>query len=352
MNLVAVIMAGGAGTRFWPVSTEDRPKQFLALTGSRSLLQMSYDRVADLVGPERVLVLTSDRYTALVAEQLPEIPAANIVGEPCRRDTAGAVALAAVLVAHRFGKESTMAVLTADHVITPLEEFHRALREAAEGCQSGGLYTLGITPTYPATGFGYLEMGEALDTGSLPHYRLERFKEKPDLETAKTFLEQGGFYWNSGMFVWKTSTIVEQFRRHLPAHLDILEPVVPQMETEQGLEVLARAFAALEKTSVDFAILEKAADIRAVIPNISWDDVGGWQAIGKYLEDSDGNQTLGRTVTRDAKGNVVFNECSAEDVVLIGVEDLVVVRSAEGTLVVHKDHLDSLKSVVAEVTSP
>lgn len=345
--LVAVIMAGGAGTRFWPASTEECPKQFLALTGPRTLLQMSYDRVVDLVGPERVLVLTNQRYTGLVASQLPELPPSNIIGEPHRRDTAGAVALAAVLAEHRFGSESCMAVLTADHVIGPLEEFHRALKEAVEGCEDGCLYTLGIQPTYPATGFGYLETGEALEIGTLSHFKLKRFKEKPDLETARTFLEQGGFYWNSGMFVWRTQDIVAEFERHLPEHLETLRPVVGSLDAGQDQTPFEKAFERLSKTSVDFAILEKATDVRAVIPKITWDDVGGWLAIGKYLEnDSQGNQRLGSVTAEDAAGNVVFNQTDSEPVVLIGVKDLVVVRAEEGTLVVHKDHLDSLKGVV------
>lgn len=346
-SLVAVIMAGGAGTRFWPASTEECPKQFLALTGPRTLLQMSYDRVVDLVGPERVLVLTNQRYLDLVASQLPEVPVANIIGEPHRRDTAGAVALAAVLAEHRFGSDSCMAVLTADHVIGPLDEFHRAILEAVQGCRSGSLYTLGIQPTYPATGFGYLEMGEPLEEGALPHFKLKRFKEKPDLETAREFLERGGFYWNSGMFVWRTRDIIAEFEQHLPAHLATLRPVVGCLDGPGDHTPFALAFEKLSRTSVDFAILEKAAEVRAVIPKISWDDVGGWQAIGTYLEDdAQQNQTLGKVLTHEARGNVVFNQAGAEPIVLIGVQDLIVVRAQEGTLVVHKDHLDSLKAVV------
>lgn len=344
-ELVVVIMAGGAGTRFWPLSTEARPKQFLALTGERTLLQMSFDRVKDLVEPDRVFVLTSAHYTDLVARQLPELPAENIVGEPCRRDTAAAVALAALLVESRHpGK--TMVVLTADHVIEPVEEFHRALLEAASNCGDRVLYTLGIRPTYPATQFGYLEMDKAVKGGELEHFSLRRFKEKPDLKTAESFLENGTYYWNSGMFVWRTSDILAEFQEHLPAHLKTLEPVIKDI----GKDPFAQAFAQLQAVSVDFAILEKARRIQAVIPKIDWDDVGGWLAAAKYLEsDQSRNSTKGRVACSESAGNTVFLEDSQEEILLLGVSDLVVVRSEGRTLVAHKDQLDLLKASLARL---
>lgn len=342
---VAVIMAGGAGTRFWPLSTEDRPKQFLALTGHRTLIQMSFDRIVDLVGPERVLVLTSEAYVDLVAEQLPEIPRRNIVGEPCRRDTAAAVALAALLVQHRFG-EVPMIVLTADHVIEPQSEFHLALREALEHCGDGTLYTLGIRPTYPATQFGYLEMGESLDLGELSHYALSRFKEKPNSEAAREFVASGGYYWNSGMFVWQTLDILSEFERHLPEHLAILRPIVDAV----GEARFADGFSKLQPISVDFAILEKAARIQAVIPRIQWDDVGGWLAVAGYMEqDERGNAVRGSVVGLESTRNTVFSEVESEKIVLLGVSDLVVVRSGDRTLVAHKDQLDLIKAAVLEL---
>ncbi len=253
---VAVIMAGGAGTRFWPLSTQERPKQFLALTGERTLIQMSFDRVVDLVGADRVLVLTSQAYVQLVAEQLPELAPANIVGVPCRKDTAGAVALAALLVKHRFG-DVPMIILTADHVISPIADFHQALGEAISFCGNGTLYTLGIQPTYPATQFGYLHMADRLEQGELPHYKLRAFKEKPDRETAVDFIKSGEFYWNSGMFVWQTSDILAEFEAHLPRHLELLRPVIGRV----GESDFAEAFGHLQPISVEFANLKKASSI-------------------------------------------------------------------------------------------
>lgn len=346
MKTVVTIMAGGAGTRFWPLSTEERPKQFLSLVGERSLLQMSFDRVRGLVPLDQVMVLTNESYEDLVAAQLPEIPRRHIIGEPSRRDTAAAVALAALMTEHRFGP-AIMVLLTADHVISPLENFQAALREAVEGAQQGGLYTLGIRPTYPATGFGYLQMGQPLAGGRLPHFRVDRFKEKPSQEVAEVLLESGNYFWNSGMFVWRSDQILEEFSRNLPAHLEILGPVMPSMGTEKGALELRAAFDKLERISVDYAILEKATDVRAVIPDITWDDVGGWRAVAQYLSlDNSGNRLHGSVWSEEANHNVVFSEDPEEKVLLLGVEDLVVVRSGKRTLVAHRDRLDSLKLAV------
>lgn len=346
MKIVVTIMAGGAGTRFWPLSTEERPKQFLSLVGERSLLQMSFDRVRGLVPPEQVMVLTNESYEELVAAQLPEIPRSHIIGEPSRRDTAAAVALAALMTEHRFGP-ATMVLLTADHVISPLENFQAALLEAVHGCQQGGLYTLGIRPTYPATGFGYLQMGQSLPGGKLPHFRVDRFKEKPSQEVAEVFLESGNYFWNSGMFVWRSDQILSEYARNLPAHLQILSPVTADMGTEKGALELRAAFDKLERISVDYAILEKAEDVRAVIPDITWDDVGGWRAVAQYLSlDNSGNRLHGSVWSEEANHNVVFSEDPEEKVLLLGVEDLVVVRSGRRTLVAHRDRLDSLKMAV------
>jgi mannose-1-phosphate guanylyltransferase len=346
VKIVVTIMAGGAGTRFWPLSTEERPKQFLSLVGERSLLQMSFDRVAGLVPPEQVMVLTNESYEELVAGQLPEIPRENIIGEPIRRDTAAAVALATLMTRHRFG-DATMVLLTADHVISPVENFQAALMEAVKGCQRGGLYTLGIRPTYPATGFGYLQMGQTITGGRLPHYQVDRFKEKPNQEVAEVFLESGIYYWNSGMFVWTTEQILADFQRNLPAHIEILQPVMAHMGTDLGRMELLSAFEKLERISIDYAILEKSHDVRAVIPDITWDDVGGWRAVAQYLSlDGFGNRLHGSVWSEEANHNVVFSEDPAEKVLLLGVEDLVVVRSGTRTLVAHRDRLDSLKLAV------
>ncbi len=347
-DLAVVIMAGGSGTRFWPVSTEARPKQFLTLFGDRSMLQRTYDRVAGLVPPERVLVLTSARFTDLVAEQLPELPAGNIVGEPVPRDTSGAVALAAVLCRARFG-DPVMAVLTADHRIEPAEAFHAALRSAARGArESGALYTFGVAPSYPATGYGYLESGQRLDAdGDVEHFELLRFREKPDRATAERFLATGRHSWNSGMFVWTTAAIWDAIEAHLPDHARHLAPLAEADGTDRWEDALRAGFEPLPKISIDFGVMEKAAAVRMVRATFEWSDVGGWLALEEFLAaDEHGNTARGELHALDAAGNLVFCEDAAETVALVGVEDLVVVRSGPRTLVTRRDTAEQIKALV------
>ena len=349
-DLVAVIMAGGAGTRFWPLSTEARPKQFLRLFGQRTLLQLSYDRLASMIPPEQILVLTSGRFMDLVAEQLPELPAGNIIGEPMRRDTSAAVALAALLCRKRFGNP-VMGVFTSDHLIEPTEELERAVRSAAAQAAASdrALYTFGIQPAYPATGFGYLERGELLlDEDGIQHFRLQRFKEKPALTTAKEYVESGKYYWNSGMFVWTVDAILAELGRLMPDHLRHLEPAVERDGRPDWEQALHDGFDPLVKTSIDFGVMEKAGEVRCVVPRFQWSDVGGWLALEEHLEqDEHGNAHLGCLTDLDAHSNLVFCEDPKETVALVGVENLVVVRAGDKTLITHRDKTEAVKALVA-----
>lgn len=342
-DLVAVIMAGGAGTRFWPVSTESRPKQFLSLVGDRTLLQQSYDRLHGLT--DQVLVLTAGHYLGLVQEQLPQVHA---VGEPVRRDTAAAVALAALLCRKLYG-DVTMLVLTADHVIAPIERFQACLVSAARSArESGRLYTFAIPPTRPETGYGYLELGPPLDDrpDGIRHHELASFREKPDRATAEGFLEQGRFYWNSGMFCWTVASILAEFEVNLPRHLQLLAPAVDAYGTASFPAELERCFAQLEPISVDYAIMEKAQRRAAVVAEFDWSDVGGWLALEPFLQHRDENAFRGRLACHEAGGNIVFSEEEQELVSLVGVENLVVVRSGNRTLVAHRDRLEEVKKLV------
>jgi mannose-1-phosphate guanylyltransferase len=344
-------MAGGAGTRFWPLSTGSRPKQFLNLFGERSLLQLSYDRLAGLVPPERVLVLTNEALAPLVQEQLPGLPAGNVIGEPHRRDTAAAVALAALLCRRRFGNP-VMAALTADHLIRPVEEFQRTLLSAAKAAQAGPfLYTFGIRPTYPASCYGYLELGERLgEEEGIEHFRLLRFKEKPDRRTAGTYLESGRYLWNSGMFVWTVQTVLDELERQLPGHLRLLGPAVEREGAPDWKAALSGAFEGLEATSIDFGVMEGAKNLRAVAARFYWSDVGGWLGLEEFLEkDSSGNAHRGALEALDASGNLVFCEDSSETVALIGVEGLVVVRAGNRTLIVPRERAEEIKALVKRI---
>jgi len=348
-RLVAVIMAGGMGTRFWPLSTPARPKQFVTLFGERSLLQMSFDRLRGLVPPERILVLTNAAHVAIAREQLPELPEGHIIGEPVRRDTAAAVALAAVLVRERFG-DSVILTLTADHLIEPTEIFQQDLVSAARQVAAADVfYTFGIRPAYPATVYGYLETGAAVaaDDG-IEHFELRQFKEKPDLETARRYVDSGRFLWNSGMFVWKAATILREIRTWLPGHSEALEPLGGCDGTPRWQEALEKAFAGIRPISIDYGVMEKTrTPLRCVASRFSWSDVGGWPALGDLLaRDSRGNAVRGTLRAIDASGNLVFSEAPGETVALIGVEGLIVVRSGNRTLVARKEDADRIRELL------
>jgi mannose-1-phosphate guanylyltransferase len=350
-DMVVVIMAGGVGTRFWPLSTANVPKQFLDLFGDRTLLQMSFDRISELVPAERVLVLTNRAFVSMVKAQLPEIPSDNIIGEPMRRDTAAAVGLASALCRKRFGNP-VIVTLTADHTIEPVSLFQKTLLSATrKAAEDQTLYTFGIEPTYPATGYGYLERGAHIgnDKG-IEHFELRRFKEKPDLDTARQYVDSGKFYWNSGMFVWTADAIIKELETHLPDHAKALAHAATFDHTSDWDEALRAAFESIPRVSIDFGVMEKAEKVRCVASTFSWKDVGGWLALRSRLPDDDvGNCCRGRAVTLDATDNVVFCEDPQEKVLLVGVQDLVIVRAREGILVAHKDRVEDVKKLVEEM---
>lgn len=347
-NVVVVIMAGGAGTRFWPLSTEARPKQFIRLFDDRSLLQKSFDRIADLIPPQRIMILTNATSVALVREDLPQIPSENIIGEPMRRDTAAAVALGATLCRRRYGNP-VIATLTADHMINPVALFQKTLLSAVRFARSSGaLYTFGIQPSYPATGYGYLELGQQVATDDgIEHFQLLKFKEKPDIETASQYLAAKTFYWNSGMFVWTADAILHELKSHLPNHLRSLSQACECDGTPAWPEALRASFASLETISIDYAIMEKAREVRCVVSTFFWSDVGGWLGLREFLPcDDHSNHYRGELAALNAADNLVFCENPAEQVMLIGVKDLVVVRAGPKTLVIQKDKLQEIKTLL------
>ncbi|OQA87766.1 MAG: Mannose-1-phosphate guanylyltransferase 1 [bacterium ADurb.Bin236] len=348
LNMVAVIMAGGSGTRFWPLSTERRPKQFIALLDDRTLLQKSCDRLRGILPPERILVITNDAYVNLAKEQLPEIPAVNIIGEPARRDTAAAVCLSAAIAKKRFGNPVVITV-TADHIIEPVEQFRKTVLSAAKKArESNALYTFAIKPTFPATGYGYLEMSESLGADSgIAHFRVARFKEKPNREMAQIYFTSGRHFWNSGMFAWNSDAILEEMRTHLFDHYHKIVSAVEYESTAAWPEKLREAFQDLESISIDYAVMEKATDVRCVAAEFMWSDVGGWIALKDFLQcDDEGNHFKGKVHTYDASGNIVFSDDPNETLMLIGVDDIVAVRAGGKTLIADKNRIEDIKKVV------
>jgi mannose-1-phosphate guanylyltransferase len=312
---------------------------------------MSYDRVAPLCGPERVLVLTADRFVPLVRQQLPELPVENILGEPLRRDTAAPVAMSALLAEKRFG-DPVITILTSDQLIEPDEAFQSALLSAARGAKSSdALYTFGIEPNRPATEYGYLELGdEILDDDGTRHHALERIVEKPDADTAAEYLATGRFVWNSGMFVWRASSILGEVERQLPAHIEHLRPAALADGTPGFADAMKKGFEPLQKISVDYGIMEGAQNVRCVRGRFEWSDVGGFAALKDHLpRDDAGNVHRGRVLAKDARDNLVFCDDADELVALVGVRGLVVVRAGGRTLVMPEDRLDEIKQLVAEL---
>jgi mannose-1-phosphate guanylyltransferase len=352
--LHAIIMAGGTGTRFWPASTNDVPKQLLKLVGDETMLRSTADRLGELVPNERRLVLTNERLIAAVCEQLPELPAAAVIGEPCKRDTAPCIGLAALLVS-RSDPEATMLVMPADHVIRPAEKFQAAVRQAAELVDSSPkrIVTFGIKPTYPAEIFGYIHRGAAirLPSAVAATYVVQQFKEKPDAATASGYLESGQFYWNSGIFVWRAATIIRALKQREPEMLEHLQKIVATWDTGERSAVFQREFTAIQPISIDYAVMEHATDVAMIEAPFEWDDLGGWQALARLLgSDEHGNTIIGRHVGLATTGTIVRTD-DDHLVATLGVKDCIVVHTPSATLVASKHEEEKIRQIVKELES-
>jgi len=351
-NMCIVILAGGKGTRFWPLSTSNRPKQFLALTGEKTLLQQTYERIKPLTSPERVIVLTNHEFAPLVREQLDEIPSANIIGEPLVRDTAAPVALAAVIAQKRFGT-CVMAVLPSDHDISPDDELRRTIKAAAEGASKDkALYTIGINPTFPATGYGYLEKGETLENIDGVHqYKLVRFKEKPDIKSAEDYLKTGRFFWNAGQFVWRSDVILEETAKYLPQHYAQLAPLADFDCSSQWETELAQRFEKVPRISIDYGVMEKTDRLRVVEATYKWNDIGSWSALNDIMEsDENDNRIHGRVQVHESRSNLIYSEDPEELIALVNVDNLIIVRAGKRTLIIPREEAQAVKKLVEKLS--
>ena len=345
----AMIMAGGAGRRLWPLSRGNRPKQLLPLLDGRNLLEMAVSRLAGLFENENIWVITNAEYADKVASALPDVPRENIVGEPEGRDTAAAIALGAELLAAR-DEDATMAVFTADHVIRPAERFAEDVQRACDAAESNpdALLTFGIRPTWPHTGLGYIHRGQAVADGV---FEVLGFKEKPAHQAARHCVESGEYFWNSGMFVWKTAAILGAMRELLPATAAGLDRVAQAVRSGADYEaVLAEVYPALEKISIDYAVMEKAPKVLVVELNCEWLDVGHWPALeGVCNLDDGGNVVIAENaVVMDSFRNVIVTE-DDHLLAVVGMDDCIVVRSADATLVCNKSDSQRLKELVEEI---
>jgi mannose-1-phosphate guanylyltransferase len=340
----AVIMAGGSGTRLWPLSRRDRPKQLMRLFDGQSLLQLARRRLEGLFDPANICVVTSARYLDQVADALPDLPRQNLIGEPLGRDTANAIGLAAHLLARR-DPQGAMAVFTADHLITPQDEFARAVRAALAAVEQfpDSLLTFGIAPTGPHTGYGYIHSGPEVAPGIR---RVEAFREKPTREAAERYVESGEYCWNSGMFVWRIPTILRELEQALPENARLLSELAARWGklTDQDT---ADKFRELKKISIDYAVMERAASVLVVPMHCRWIDVGAWAAIGHTHKANDaGNVAVAKnTLATKATNNILVSE-DDHLLAVLGVRDLVVVHSADATLVCHRDHAEAVRDLV------
>ena len=349
-SIYALILAGGSGERFWPLSRRARPKQLLRLVSNRALLEETVARLEGLVPHERILILTNVEQEAAVRKLLASFPKGNILAEPAKRDTAAAVALGAGWVAAR-DHAATMLVLPADHVITNRAAFQETLALAAATAEeTGELVTIGIKPTWACPGFGYIEQGEPVHLRNRSDkdaiHRVLRFREKPNIDLAESFLRKGNFRWNAGMFVWSVPTVLSEFNRHAPELADFIS----QLRAPGNLEkVLGERFSKLPRISFDYAIMEKADRVLVVEASFDWDDIGSWRAVANYFEkDKEGNAANCAITTLKSTNNIVFEE-DGTTIALLGVHDLIVVRMQDALLICHRHEAERIKDLIVKV---
>ena len=348
--IFATIMAGGAGTRFWPASRKLNPKQLLNLAGDRSMIQSTVDRLGDMCPPQNVLVVTNEVLVDAIRGQLPTVPAESIIGEPAKRDTAPCVGLAAAWVM-AMDPEAIMAVMPADHVISPDEVFQKAMQHAASLVEEdeSRIVTFGIKPTYPAEVFGYIERSEELSGTEFPTFDVARFREKPDAKTAAEFLDAGTFYWNSGIFVWKAKTILAALEKYQPEMTAHLKTIQASIGTDSFAETLTKEFTAIKGTSIDYAVMERYENVKVVEAPFQWDDLGNWTALPRQR----GVDEQGNTIDAKHLGINTSNSIVRSDddhlIVTVGMEDCIVVRTPDATLIANRNDEAAVKEVVKQL---
>jgi mannose-1-phosphate guanylyltransferase len=349
--LHAMIMAGGGGTRFWPRSRNARPKQFLNFSGDRSLLQSTLDRIGPVVPPERCWIVTGAAYIEETASQLPELSRDRIVGEPLRRDTAPCVGLGAALIANT-DPYATIIVMPADHLIEPEREFQRAVHAAEQFAEEfpEALFTFGIPPTFPSTGYGYIHRGaKASERSGISLYAVKKFEEKPQSDVAEQYVASGNYDWNSGIFVWKAATILKELRASRPDIADAVQRIADAWPTAKRDAVFAAEYEAIKGTSIDYAVMQDAGQggrVKVLSTPYHWDDVGSWLALERHNpQDAGGNTVQGRHITIDTTGCVISAQ-PGHLIATIGVQDLVIIQDGNATLVARKSDEARVKEIV------
>ena len=350
-DIYAVILAGGQGTRFWPLSRQSRPKQFLSIVGRHSLLQQTVKRLEGWILRHNILIVTYEKQMRAVRKQLPQLARRQILSEPVQRNTAAAIALAAHELI-RKNPQAIMVVLPSDHLIGKVTAFHQAIRAACRvAATEGNSVLLGIPPSYPETGFGYLKLSRS---GGSPYGKnvrvVERFTEKPDLKTAKRFLASGRYAWNAGMFVWRASTFLENLAKFLPATAHALRRIDDQWGKPAGRKLLARIYPRLKKISVDYGVMEKAPRVFAVPHDLDWSDMGSWAAAYEIQpKDRQGNAFPASHLSLDSWGNYISLSIKGKFVATIGVKDLIVVDTPDALLICRRDRSQDVGKIVEQL---
>src|SRR5438309_5961538 len=347
--IYALILAGGSGERFWPLSRRNRPKQLLRLISKRTLLEETLSRLEGFVPAECTLILTNIEQEKAVRDLLKNFPKQNIIAEPAKRDTAAAVALGAGWVAAR-DHSATMLAFPADHVIADRAAFQETMKTAAAAAEeTGALVTIGIKPTWACPGFGYIEQGEPVrlrSDGKIAVHRVVRFREKPNIDLAESFLRKGNFRWNAGMFVWSVPTVLSEFNRHAPELADFISQIRAPGKLEK---VLRERFNKLPRVSFDYAIMEKADRVLVVEASFDWDDVGSWRSVAKYFKNDEHANAANCALTAvDSTHNIVFDQTGA-NIALLGVHNLVVVRTSDAILVCHRHQAEKIKDLISKL---
>ncbi|TDT46088.1 mannose-1-phosphate guanylyltransferase [Fonticella tunisiensis] len=350
--LCGLIMAGGKGERFWPLSTEEKPKQFLNLLGEDTMIQMTVKRLGRLIPIERIFVVTAERYVKLVKEQLPNLPERNIIVEPVGKNTAPCIALSAFTVEKYYG-DATLVVVPSDHLIKDVERFIRTIGAAASFVESkeDAIVTLGIKPDRPETGYGYIKynnLEEKID--GLGVNSVERFVEKPNLETAQKYLNEGNYLWNSGMFIWKVSTIKKHTQTYLPDTYEVIDEIAASVDMDDFEDVLRQKYSEVESISVDYGIMEKAENIYVIPSDFGWDDVGSWSSVERYSEkDEDNNVSIGHVKYIESRNNLVIG--NGKKVAVVGLEDIFIIDTDDVILIGKKDLLNDIKNIKEQVNN-
>lgn len=349
MTTTCLIMAGGKGERFWPRSRVNLPKQFLNISGNKSMIQQTIDRLLTFIPMEQIFIITNELYAELIKAQVPDLPVDNILIEPIGRNTAPCVGLASIIIEEKY-PESSMIVIPSDHIIKNEDEFIRILKTAVVVSSLGeNLVTLGISPTYPETGYGYIEStDQVLEINDSLVYKVNKFVEKPDKVKADSYLEAGNYYWNSGIFIWRTSVIRRYIEELMPELHDLLETMKAAFIKYDKKSVINSEFPKMPDQSIDYGIMEKAKDIYVIPCVLGWDDVGSWTSLERIDDlDENGNVIRGNTLNIDTKRCII--ESNGKLIATLGVEDLIIVETDDVTLICKKDKAQDIKSLIKEL---